>query len=139
MQIIAKQKWTFGVGANQCNLLYHDTITLASGANTTLDLFASGSLVDAFGNALTMAAIKFLFVRNNSPDSTLNVFGGVSLDLLIAQATSDIVDVPAGGFFMWTGPTAAGIVTSTNKNLYLSDDGAGAVSITVDVVAMGLD
>ena len=140
LSFVAAQNWTFGTGANQANVLYHDTITLADGANTTLDLYASGTLVDAFGNALTMAAIKFLYIKNRSTDSSLLVGGGASVDLLILAATSDILTISAGGFNMWCDPTAAGIVTSTNKNLYLEDDGAGAAgNKSIDIVAMGLD
>jgi len=131
--------WTFGTGANQCNVLYHDTVTIADGANTTLDLFASGTLTDSFGNALTMAAIKVLYLKNNSSDAKLKVFGAASLDLLILTGTTDEVEVHPGGVFFWSCPTAAGVVTSTNKNLYLEHDGTGSSSMEVDVIAMGLD
>ncbi len=129
--------WTYGTGANQCNLLFHDQ--RAPGATSeTLDLFASGSLVDGFGNALTMAAIKLLYIKNTHATLTLELGGGVSLDLLLFAATSDIVEVLPGGVFLWIGPTAAGVVTSTNKNLLVADKAAGT-NITYDIVVMGLD
>lgn len=136
---IAAQNWTYGTGANQVNAIYADQTTLADGANTTLDLYASGSLVDVFNQTLTMAAIKLLYVKNNSADATLYIGGGASVDLLIFKATSDIIDIPPGGTFMWTGPTAAGVVTSTNKNLKIEHNGTGGSTMAVDVVAFGLD
>jgi hypothetical protein len=84
-----------------------------------------------------MEAIKLLYVKNTHATLVLELFGGVSLDLLIVKDTSEIVEVPPGGMFLWTCPTAAGIVTSTNKNCKLASKTAG--TITYDFVALGLD
>ena len=117
--------------------MFHDS--RAPGANNeTLDLYASGSLVDAFGNALTMAAIKLLYIKNTHASLVLAIGGGADVDLLIFTATSDIVEIQPGGFLLWACPTAAGVVTSTNKNLKVADKAAGT-NITYDVVALGLD
>ena len=67
----------------------------------------------------------------------LEVFGNVSLDLLIMDSTADALQIQPGGVFLWMTPTAAGIVTSTNKNLFLAATTSG--TITYDLVAMGLD
>ncbi|MFB0523915.1 MAG: hypothetical protein ACETVZ_00115 [Phycisphaerae bacterium] len=131
-------KWTFGTGANQANILFHDKRTIAQSASETLDLYASGSLKDAFGDALTMAAIKFLYIKNTSADLTVSVFGGGSLDLLIMGGTTDSEQLPPGSFMMWACPTAAGIVTTVNKNLKLAVS-AGTGSAIIEVVALGLD
>ena len=131
--------WSYGAGANAANILYHDTVTITDGSNATLNLKDSGSLEDAFGLALTLTAIKLLYLKNTSSDATLKVFGGVSLDLLIVPSTSDIVEVHPGGVFFWVCPTAAGVVVTTNKNLYLVHDGTGSSSMDVDVVILGLD
>jgi len=132
--------WTYGTGANSVNIVYADSITLTDGSDTTLDLFVSGTLLDIFGRVLTMSAIKFLYIKNTSTDSGLLIGGGAANDLLIFAATSDIVYVPSGGVFLWSCPSAAGVVTSANKNLYLADDGTGAAGDKViQVIAMGLD
>jgi len=131
--------WTYGTGANQCNLLYHDTVTLADGANTTIDLYTDAALTDAFGNALTMEAIKLLYIKNNSSDATLKVFGAATNDLLILTGTTDEVDVHPGGVFYWSCPTSAGVDTTTNENIYLEHDGTGSDDMDIDIIAMGLD
>lgn len=128
--------WSYGTGANQANLLFHDSRS-TDDTGETLDLFASGSLLDAFGNALTMAAIKLLYIKNTHASLVLEVFGNVSLDLLIMDSTADAIQIQPGGIFLWIAPTAAGVVTSTNKNLFIAATTAG--TITYDVVAMGLD
>ena len=131
-------KWTFGTGVKQANILYHDKLTIAQAASETLDLYASGSLKDAFGDDLTMAAIKLLYIKNTSADLTVSVFGGAALDLLIMGGTTDAQKLPPEGFMLWACPTAAGIVTTTNKNLKLAVS-AGSGSAIIEVVALGLD
>jgi len=131
--------WAYGTGAGAINIIYADTITLADAATTTLDLYASGTLLDIFNRALTMAALKFLYIKNKSADATLKVFGGASLDIGILVATNDILTIKPGGSFLWADPSAAGLVITTNKNLKIEHDGTGSSTMDVDVIAMGLD
>lgn len=133
-------KWSFGAGVKAANVLFHDKRTIAQGANETLDLNGGGTLKDAFGDALTMDAIKLLYIRNRSLDLTVSVFGGgvAGLDLLIMGGTTDAQKLPPESVMFWACPSAAGIVTTVNKNLYLAVS-AGSGSAIIDVVALGLD
>ena len=133
-------KWTFGALAKQCNVLLHEKLTIAQAGNQTLNLYdtAGSALVDAFGNDLTMEAIKLLFIQNTSLDLTVSVFGGSASDLLIMEGTTDAMKLTPEGMFLWIGPTAAGIVTTANKNLKFTV-GAGSGSAIINVVAMGKD
>ena len=128
--------WTFGTGANQANVIFQDSRS-TDDTGETLDLFASGSLLDMYGNALTMANLKFLYVKNTHATLILELFGNTSLDLLILSGTTDALEIVPGGHFVWVGPTAAGIDMSTNKNLFVAATTAG--TITYDVLAVGLD
>ena len=136
---IDNSSWSYGTAANAVNVIYADTTTLADGANTTLDLYASGSLLDIFKQALTIEAVKFVYIKNNSADATLKVGGGASNDLDIFAATSDIALIKPGGVFLWVDPSAAGLDITTNKNLKIEHDGTGSSTMDVDVIAMGLD
>lgn len=129
----------FGTGANQINVLYHDNITLADGANTTLNLYDSGTLVDSFGVALTMSAVKFIYVRNNSTDATLLLFGGNSADIPVCSDPTDIIKVKPSQDFLWKDLSASGTVITTNKNLKLAHDGTGTSTMSVDLIIGGLD
>lgn len=128
--------WTFGTGANQINVLFQDQRS-TDNTGETLNLYDSGSLLDCFGNALTMAALKFLYVKNTHANLILEIFGNAANDLLIMDGTTDAVQIPAGGEFYWSAPTAAGIVTTANKNLFVAATAAG--TITYDIIAGGLD
>ena len=132
--------WSYGTGAGQANVIYQDSISLADGADTTIDLYASGSLLDIFERALTMETLKFLYIKNTSADATLLVGGGASNDLLLFAATSDIVKIPPGGdSILYNDVAGSGILLTTNKNLKLTHDGTGGSTMAVYVIAMGLD
>lgn len=137
--LINNTGWSYGTNANQVNVVYQDKITIADGGNTTLDLYASGTLLDVFNRALTMSALKFLYIKNNSADATLEIGGGASFDLLLFKDTSDVIKIKPGGIFLWIDPSAAGLSLTTNKNLKLTHDGIGSSTMDVDVVALGLD
>jgi len=130
---------TSGSGANQADMIFHDQRTLADGATETLDLYASGSLLDPLGSALTIETLKLLYLYNESSDATLQVGGGASLDIGILADTSDILEIPPGGKFLWTGPDATGLDITTNKNLKLTHDGTGTSSLTYEIIAIGVD
>jgi len=137
-------KWSFGQAAKMCDVLFHEKLTIAAAGNQTLNLYDTGgsALQDAFGNDLTMEAIKFLYIKNTSEDLDIEIFGGGSDDLLLmtpaAAENVDKLKISPGGFFLWADPTAAGIVTTSKKNLKFLV-GAGSGNAIIHVVAMGLD
>lgn len=144
LNITSSIKWSYGTGLNQCDVLFHEKLTITQAGNQTLNLYDTGAsaLQDAFGNDLTMEAIKFLFIRNRSEDLYVDIFGGGSDDLLIMNKGDgtqvDTLRIKPLGYFCWADPSVAGIVTTTNKNLkFLVASGSGEAII--DVVAMGLD
>jgi len=144
LNIATSIKWSFGTGIKQCDVLLHEKLTIAAAGNQTLNLYdtAGSALQDAFGNDLTMEAIKFLYVFNRSTDLYVELFGGGSDDLLImvpaAAENVDKMKIKPEGHFQWADPSEAGIVTTTNKNLKFTV-GAGSGNAIIDVVAMGLD
>ncbi len=127
-----------GSAADQCNLTYHAKVTLADANSTTLNVYDSGSLLDPLGNALTMAAVKFVYLKNLSTDASLLVGGGATPVALFADS-SDILTLPPGGTFMFCAPSATGVVTTTNKNLKLEHNGTGSSSMDVEVLLLGVD
>jgi len=134
--------WTYGTGANQVDVIYADTHTLTLGSTITIDLLAGtpGSLLDIFGRALTMDALKLLYIKNTSADSGLWIGGQGADDLLIFKAVGDIIYVPPGGIFLWSDPSAAGIDTTTQTDLKIQDDSAGVAGDRyIEIIAMGLD
>lgn len=128
-----------GDGADEADVIFHDTRTLADAATETLDLYASGALLDPLNVALTMETLKVLFLYNKSTDASLLVGGGAALDMGILADTSDVLTIPPGGKFLWTAPDATGLDITTNKNLKLEHDGTGTSTLTYDIIAIGVD
>lgn len=147
LNISTSIKWSYGRGLKQCDVLFHEKLTIAAEGVKTLDLYASAdpgpALQDAFGNDLTMEAIKFLFIQNRSKDFYVEIFGGNDKDLLImvpaATENVDKLKIKPEGFFQWADPSIAGIVTTTNKNLKFTVAAGTGDDAIIDVVAMGLD
>lgn len=127
-----------GTGADQANTIYHASRTLAVDANEVLDLYASGTLEDPLGNALTLEEMKLLYLYNTSADATLLVFGGTT-PVGVCSDSSDIVELPPGGKFLWTAPASGGIDITTNKNLKLEHNGTGSSTLTYEIIVLGVD
>jgi len=139
LNIYTTYSFSFGEAANQITQLYHDSVVLADGANTTLNLYDSGTLKDSFGNDVEISALKLLLVKNNSTDATLLLLGGNSADLPICSDPADQIKIPPGGTFIWTNMSAAGTDITTNKNLKLTHDGTGSSTMNVSVVVGGIN
>jgi len=114
--IIASLAFTNGTGANQSDLLYAATRTVADGANDDVDL--AGALSDAFGSTLTFVEITGLLIVN-APASGAN-----TTDLTIGAASSPFVGflggtsptigpIKPGGFILLGAGDAAGLGTVT--------------------------
>jgi len=136
--LLNNMSWSYGTGANAVNVVYADSVTFGTGANTTLEI-NGGTLLDVFTRTLTLEAIKFVYIKNNSAAGGLEVLGTAVTALDICKDKTDIILVPPGGTFTWTDPTAAGTDCSANFNLKLLDDGVGGLAANVDVIIMGLD
>jgi len=130
--------WTYGTGANQVNCVYAANTTLADDGTDTINLY-SGGLLDVFNRTITMSSLKFLYIKNNSTDATLEVLGTAVTGLDIVKDPTDIILVKPGGYFLWVDPSAAGTVMTTNLSLKLLHGGTGTSSMVVNVIAMGLD
>ena len=127
-----------GTGANQADQSWHDTRTLAAGANETLDLHG-GSLSDAFGASVVFARLKAFFIKNQDDDNAL-IVGGAGSDEFDAPfgATGDKIKVRPGGSLLLLAPDATAFtVDATHKNLKLENDGAGTGSLQYDILLIG--
>lgn len=126
-----------GAGANQANLLWHDTRTLAPSANEDLDL--SGALVDIYGQSVVFARIKAVLVKSKDTNlNNVNVARPASNGIVLFLAASDGLVLKPGGLFLWVAPDAAGIaITAGTGDLLNIANAAGTNSIDYDVYVLG--
>lgn len=126
-----------GTGANQADLVFADTRTIAASGNEDLDL--AGVLAGPLGGTLTFAKVKAILIRaaagnTNNVRVTRPATNGVPLFL----AASDGLDVPPGGEFLFVAPGAAGVaVTAGTGDLINVANSSSGTPVTYDVVIIG--
>jgi hypothetical protein len=131
--------WTVadGTSANQMDLVWSDQRTLGAGASENLDL--AGGLTDIYGNTLTFARIKFIYVSAATANGDYVQLGGGTNPFInwVANA-SDIVNVAPDGMFALTAPDATGYaVTAGTGDILKVTNADGAAGVTYDIVLAG--
>lgn len=127
-----------GVGANQANVLWSDTRTLAASATEDLDL-AGAALLNAFGVAAVFARLKAIYVKAASANTNDVIVGAGTSGIVgpFASATDALVVKP-GGFILLCAPDAAGWpVTATTADILKVANSAAGTGVTYDIVLVG--
>lgn len=125
---------TDGTGANQADLLFADTRTTA-----IEDLDLSGTLLDIYGNTITMARVKAILIKA-APANALDVFVGGGTNPLIGWVNdpTDIVEIkPGGAFLIWAPDATAYPVTGGTGDILKVAASDGATPITYDIIIIG--
>lgn len=131
------QALTDGTAANQADRIYHDQRTLAASGTEDLDL--AGSLLDAYGNAFTLARLKALIVLPAAANlNNLNVSRPAANGVPLFLAASDGIVLRPGGMLAWVAGDATGVVvTAGTGDLITFTNAAGTNSVTYDVIMIG--
>lgn len=121
-----------GTSASQANTWWADTVAVTT-SPTSYDL--TSGMTDLWGNALTFATIKEIFVYNHSTTGSDYVrLGGNFLASISPFTTGDYIVVYGGGSFHWRSPiTGFTVVNSTNDALTL----LGSTTLNVDLILVG--
>jgi hypothetical protein len=128
---------TFGTLANQCDLLFADTRTLAASTNDDIDL--AGVLTSAFGTVINFAEIVGIIIASDAANTTtLTVGAGTNPWITMWLATGDGIKVFPGGTFMNIAPDANGLgaVTAATADILRIANGAGG-SATYRIMIFG--
>lgn len=128
---------TSGTGANQADMMWHDTRTLSASATEDLDL--AGVLTGPLGGTLTFARIKVVLVTAAAGNSNnVNVTRPASNGVPLFLAAGDGIPVLPGGLVCWAAPNAAGVaVTGGTGDLLTFTNSAGSTSVTYSVMIIG--
>lgn len=128
-----------GTGAGQADRVFHDRRTLAASASEDLDL--AGSLVDAFGQTVTFARIKGLYVRAAAGNTNNVIVGNASATAWAALlgATGTLTLRPGAGMGVVAGEAdATGYVVGAGATDFLKVANSGAgTGVTYDIVIVG--
>lgn len=131
--------WTVtdGTAINQANLAWHDQRTLAGGASEDLDL--SGSLINAFGDTMSFARVKGIYITADSDNVDSVSVGGASSNTWLSMfgSATDTIKVMPGGVFCNFAPDATAFpVTAGTADILkiLNDDGATAAIYNILII-----
>lgn len=125
-----------GTGAQQADVVYSATRTLAASANESLDL--AGALENPVGGAAVFAKVKSLFIKA-APENTNNVIvGNVTNGVVLGfGAASQSWSIPPGGAIMVSAPAGGWTITADTADLLKVANSGGSTSVTYDIVIVG--
>jgi hypothetical protein len=129
--------FTTGTGANQVNVVFHDSRSLADDVNEVLD-FHGGALTDPLGTALTMDKLKVLYIKNTGTLTDIKIGGGADPIPLFANA-SDILLIKPGGTFVYAAPDANGLSVVDGNDLNILHGGGGTAAAIYEIIAIGVN
>lgn len=112
---IINQTITAGTNANQCDVFYHVTETVAASSRSTNDLY--GIKTDSFGETVNLAEMRWVYITSSSTNAA---------DLLVEWPTVGTNGIKVGGsMFLWA-PTATAIpiANGTSDQLVILNESA---------------
>jgi hypothetical protein len=126
-----------GSGSGQAAKVFSDKRTLAASANEDLDL--AGSLMSAFGAAITFASIKAILVRAKATNNNNVVIGPAASNGFLGPFAdaSDRISVRPGGVAIITAPATGWPVTPGTGDLLNIANSAAGSAIDYDIILIG--
>lgn len=128
---------TNGTGANQADLLFADTRTIAASGSEDLDL--AGSLADVFGATITMVEVLAILITADAGNTNNVVIGDSSAPVPLFGGTNPTLAIKPGGMFMIVAPNAAGqfaVGAGSTDKLKVANSG-GTTGVTYSIIVVG--
>lgn len=128
---------TNGTGADQANMIWTDTRTLA--ASTTEDLDLYGSLVSTFNTTLNFTRIKGIIISAAAGNTNNVLVGGDSAGLAgwVGNVNDLIVVRPGGTFCLIATDATSYAVTNTTADILQIANSSSGSSVTYDIILIG--
>ena len=119
--------------AGTCNGAFLQKRTF--GGATDQVVLRGGSITDDLGDTISFAALRLLVVQNTGTAAI--TVGGGSNPIPLTNGTTDAINIPAGGMFVWfdgtTDATGMALTAGTGCNLNIG----GTLGQTWTVLAVG--
>ena len=140
IQIVFTDDLNDGTGADFADVVYHSSgRNLAASANETFDL--AGGITDKFGNTITMATVKAIYVKNTSATEGTNIEVGNATSNAWNGWTSvagSSITVGQGGMIALFDPTANAMeVTAGTGDILKVENLDGSNAATYDIIIIG--
>lgn len=132
----AFQDFANGVGANQANVIWTSSRTLATATTEDIDL-AGGGLTDAFGVAVAPVKLRAVVIVSTATNTTnLTLFGDAnSVPILSTAATTTTLQ--PGGIYVMTWPATAGVAVTAGTGDIIQVANAAGATATYKIIVIG--
>ncbi len=138
VSIIKEIAYGSGTAADQADLMFSDTRTIAASGTDDLDL--AGVLANGLGGTLTFARVRALYVAAATGNTNNVVVGGAASNQFATAfgAATDKVVVRPGGILLLANRDTTGyaVTAGTGDLLRIANSGSGT-SVTFDIVILG--
>lgn len=122
------------LSTDEADLLWYKTVTLAGGADTTMDL--TSGLTDAFGNGIVFDKVKIIAVVADTTNTDNILVGGGTFDTWLDGGT-DAVVVQPGGAFVVVAPNTGYQVTAVTGNELLIENASPTDPNSYNILLIG--
>ena len=127
-----------GTGSGQCDKIWHDTRTLASGAADSLDLTALATSLFGANITLPLVKVKAILVKNRATTAGENLTIGGAASAFVGPfgAAAHTIACPADSCVLLINRLTGWMVTDGSADV-LKIANAGAGSVTYDIAIVG--
>jgi len=128
-----------GVGENQADLLWHDTRTIAAGANDDLDLTALVKSLHGGSITLSLAKVKAILIHNTAEDAAedLQVDSSAPASIVapFGGSATSLVEIPADSPLLLVNRNAGWpVVEGSADILRITNLGTGPIDYKIVIV-----
>lgn len=126
-----------GTADGQADKLWDDTRTIVASGTDDIDL--AGTLLDAFGDALTFAKVKMIAVFADPGNTNNVVLGNHPTAAFVGPfgAAVHTIAVPPGGLELIARPNTGWTVTPTSADMLRVTNSGGGSQVKYDIVIIG--
>lgn len=125
-----------GTDAGENDIVYHAVLSLATGANTTLDL-TGGTLEDPLGNALIFVDVTQVRVAATAANTTTLTIGAAASEpfLMGLGGTAPTMALLPGQVLDWSNRSTGWPVTvDTNDKLKITNGSGATATATITII-----
>lgn len=132
-----RQQFSPGVAVGKADKLYAGARSLAASGSEGLDL--AGGLSDPFGQTLTFARVKAIYIKAASANANGLVVGGAASNAFLGPfaAATDKLTIAPGGSLLLIHPGAGWSVTAGTGDILSIANGGTGTSVAYDIVLIG--
>lgn len=132
-----KYTLTNGTAADQENMMWTDTRTIAESGTDDLDLY--GGLTNAFGDTINFTTVKGIFIFAAAANTNNLVIGGdTNANVNWVGNANDVIVVKPGGMFCLYDPSAGGYgVTNTTADVLQITNSSSGTGVDYDIIIIG--